>query len=83
MLFGSELAEPQALDWVYLDATGLSIGGARLCREGAGKGPAPARRLFSSGYLRWALLMRAIKCLKGIPEDALAARGDEGRGTLR
>ena len=38
---------------------------------------------FISSFLRWASQMRAIKCLKGIPEDALAARGDEGRGTLR
>jgi len=29
------------------------------------------------------LLMRVIKCLKGVRVDALAARGDEGRSTLR
>jgi hypothetical protein len=73
---------PQAPDWVYLDATGLSMAMVTMPRRGWIRARASKARV-SAGDLRWALLMRAIKCLKGIPEDALAARGDEGRGTLR
>jgi hypothetical protein len=45
---------------VYLDATGLSMAMFTVPRRSR-TGLAPSKRGVSAGFLRWALLMRAIK----------------------
>ena len=56
-----ELAEPQALDRVYLDANWSFYRRCSPAEKEQEKVLAPPKRLRPSGFLRWALLMRAIK----------------------